>query len=497
MRRLSKIWTVSLLACALSGAWAQDTTTPPADNSQAPQQPVPAYGQDNSSQTSPITENPPLSGLDLPSLEPHGAPVSYLQPGVTVSESADSNVGNSLGGSPSFTSVTRGLASLTLKRLWSNYDLGLEYMGGAGYYTQAGEGAKSLQQMDFQQKVMWKRGQFAVRDSFSYLPEGNFGAAYGSMGSEGVGSIGSTPFGALLGGSLYGTLGLTPRIVNLSLADVSEYLTPKSSVTALGGYAFTHFYGDDPTTGTQFIGVSQVSAQGAYNRLLSAHTQVAIMYAYQGFDFNVSNSAFHTHVIQLMYGHRISGRMDLLVAAGPQFTQLAMGCTVLDALVGVPECSLNQNGAPVGSIPDNRIGVAGQFRLRYRFPKTMFELSFDRYETSGSGLFAGAQSNIGRLTVSRPLSRVWNAFADMGVASNSRLQDVSGGVDANKYIYGFVGGGLHRAFGRTLNGFMSYQFNEIAFDHSFCGTQTACNRIGNRQVITFGLDWIPRPIRID
>ena len=63
--------------------------------------------------------------------------------------------------------------------------------------------------------------------------------------------------------------------------------------------------------------------------------------------------------------------------------------------------------------------------------------------------------------------------------------------------YGFAGGGLHRAFGRDFHGFVSYQFNELAFDQSYCLANTACSRISNRQLVTFGLDWTPRPIRID
>ena len=39
--------------------------------------------------------------------------------------------------------------------------------------------------MDLDQKITWKRGQLSVRDSFSYLPEGNFGGAYGSTGLAG------------------------------------------------------------------------------------------------------------------------------------------------------------------------------------------------------------------------------------------------------------------------------------------------------------------------
>jgi hypothetical protein len=479
-----------VLVFAMNLASAQESETSSTESSQqpAPPPPLPAYGQDN--QPVPMSENPPLSGLDLPSLEPHSAPLSYLQPGATVSESADSNVANALGGG-SFASVTRGLGSVALRRLWSNYDLGIDYVGGVGYYSHQGIGAKLLQEMALNQKILWKRGQLSLRDNFSYLPEGNFGASYGSEGSQGIGALGGTAFTSFWGGSDLGTFGLVPRIMNVSIADVNQYLTPKSSVTAAGGYAFTHFYGNDPVTQQAFIGVSQISGQAGYDRVLTPHTQVALVYAYQAFDFSIVQSAFHSHVVQGMYGHRISGKMDLLLGAGPQFTSINLPCTSL----GDPHCSLNQQGVIVGSIPTDKIGVAAQARLRYRFTKTLLDATFERFETSGSGLFAGAQSNIGRLSADRPLSRVWNGFANLGVAHNSRLQP--GGISANVYTYGFIGGGVHRAFGRDFHGFMSYQFNELAFDRSYCSNLPACSRISNRQVVTIGLDWTPRPIRMD
>src|SRR5579864_9503940 len=100
MSRLSHIWMVAMVTLLVCAAWGQDSSVPqensapPQDNSA--QEPVPAYGQ--AGNPAPITENPPLSGLDQPGLEPHAAPLSYIQPGATVSESADSNVQNSLGG---------------------------------------------------------------------------------------------------------------------------------------------------------------------------------------------------------------------------------------------------------------------------------------------------------------------------------------------------------------------------------------------------------------
>jgi hypothetical protein len=449
----------------------------------------------------------------MPSLEPHAAPLSYVQLGATFSESAESNASGVPGGS-GVTSVTRGLGSVTLKRLWSNFDLALDYIGGAGYYDLPGQGFQSLQQLDFDQKITWKRGQLSLRDSFSYLPEGNFGGSYGSMGSQDVASLGNTAFGGFWGGSSLGNLGLAPRVLNVSLVDISESLSPRSAITAAAGYAFVHFYGTD-VTGTSFIGSSQISAQLGYNRSLTAHTQLALVYGYQGFDFSVLGAAFHSHIIQGLYGHRISGRLDLLVGVGPQLTFIDTQSAICSESIVAPYyCQVFGGTLIPTTIKNTKLGVAAQGRLRYKFPKVSLDLEFQRFETSGSGLFAGAQSNIVSLSARRPLSRTLGGFVDIGYSSNSLVQPLSEqqliqcgnpqtsqtacpANDATSYSYGFVGGGLQRAFGRDFHAYMSYQFNELAFDHSFCNAPSACNRISNRNVATFGLDWTPRPIRID
>jgi hypothetical protein len=506
MRKRQGIWLFTVWMCALSGACAQDNQdnsllTPEAFLETSLRQAVPAYGQENS--PSPTQGNAPLAGLDVPSLEPGAAHRNYFQTGATFNQSGNSNAGSALGGQQ-FTSITRGLGSVALHRVRGRYDLGLDYVGGVAYYSLQSVGAQVLQQLDFDEKISWKRGELSLRDSFSYLPEGDFGATYGSLGSEETASIGSSSFGAFFGGSALGTFGLVPRVVNVSLADVSEALTPKSTFTGEAGYAFTHFYGGGISTATpfistsQFVGSSEISTQTSYNRTLTQHTQVAMLYGYQGFDFSVTGLAFHSHVIEGMYGRRITGRMDLLIAAGPQFTRINVACTVIDALSGNPRCGFISSGGVSGSIPDHRLGVAGQLRLRYRFSKASLDLSYQRYETGGTGLFAGAQSDIGQLSAERRLSRVYRGFVDLGYSRNSRLQsaDTVQGVNANVYSYAFMGLGVRRPFGHNLNLFGSYQFNELLFDHSLCGGVGACNRISNQHVITFGLDWIFRPIRL-
>jgi hypothetical protein len=490
MKKRQGIWMLAMLALALVSAAraqesAQSSTSAPdnsSDKAQDTQQqippPMPPSGQDTTLPS--IAENPPISGLDQPTLEPHSAPLSYIQPGATVSESADSNVGNIVGGGGAVQSISRGLGSVQLQRLWSHFDLAAQYIGGVAYYNETGLGWKALQQLDLQQKINWKRGEFSIRDSFSYLPEGNFGAAYGSIGSQGIESLGTTAFGIFAGGANLGTLGLVPRITNVAIADVSESLTPKSTVTAAGGYAVTHFYGTEvnPIPGEPPLALlnnSEVSAQGGYDRILSPRTQVAVLYGYQGFDFSSFGEAFHSDIVLGMYGHRITGRMDFLIAAGPQITDINLG-----------------------GVSDRKLGGAGRMRLRYQFTRTSVDLSYERFETGGSGFFAGAETDYAVLSANHSLTRVWNVFTDLGYSRNSRIGPLAtAGISANQFSYGFVGVGVHRAFGHDFHGFASYQFNRLAFDDSYCAGLPECSRIGNRSVGTIGLDWTPRPIRLD
>ena len=111
--------------------------------------PPAAFGQE----TPPVVvnENPPISGLDQPSLEPNIQPRSMLLGGVEASESLDSNIGSDA--RPALHTVTRGLGGLTLQRLWNRYQLAAAYVGGVGYYNRAGNGLKQIHELQAQQTV--------------------------------------------------------------------------------------------------------------------------------------------------------------------------------------------------------------------------------------------------------------------------------------------------------------------------------------------------------
>jgi len=79
-----------LILLMIGTGWAQTGAgQPPEVPPQTPGAPAPAFGQDNPSPQT--VTNPPLSGLDEPVLEPGSDVKNYLQPGLQVSESLDTN----------------------------------------------------------------------------------------------------------------------------------------------------------------------------------------------------------------------------------------------------------------------------------------------------------------------------------------------------------------------------------------------------------------------
>src|SRR3989442_4698993 len=338
---------------------AQDNAPPPADNA-----PAPAFGQDNPPPQA--EDNPPLSSLDSPSLEPHAAASSFLLPSAHVSQSLDSNLGGTSGNSSGH-GVTRALGSLMLQRMWRHYQTALDYSGGTAVYSGFSKRFNQVHQLAGEQRILWRTGQLALRDSFSYLPEGTFG--YGSVGGAGAyesglggmgGGISGGAVGGIFGPGQFGSLGQQPRITNSAVVDIMESLTPRSSVPLAGGYGLVHFF-DNNIVG--LINSRQYSAQAGYNYQLNRKDQVALVYGFQDFHYpTVAGSSYFTHMTHVYYAHRISGRMNLLLGGGPQLTTI--------------------NSPIFGFV--RRLSVSGRATLGYRFPRASISLSYDRYNNNGS-----------------------------------------------------------------------------------------------------------------
>src|SRR5438105_7280177 len=146
-----------LLLSAMMAVGQTDAGTGQAPDDSQRNTPAPAFGQEAPAVV--VNENPPISGLDQPSLEPNIQPRSMLLGGVEASESLDSNIGSDA--RPALHTVTRGLGGLTMQRLWNRYQLAAAYVGGFGYYNRAGNGLKQIHELQAQQTVLWRTGQLS------------------------------------------------------------------------------------------------------------------------------------------------------------------------------------------------------------------------------------------------------------------------------------------------------------------------------------------------
>ncbi len=491
---------LSLLAMCIPGIWAQ---TPSDQNAGAPPA---ATGIDTTTQ---MSENPPLSGLDQPSFEPGFGTRSYLAPKVELSESLDSNdLGNF--SSSSYTQTTRALGSLELQKLWKLHPLDVDYVGGVDWYNGSGGGVYQLHSLAATQRFLWRTGQLAVRDSFSYLPEGSFGfGSFGGAGAIGSGGLGGQSLSGVSGGiftnSSYGAIGT--QVSNMTIVDATQYLSPRSSVVVTGGYAFTDFLSTPvtafcPANTSCYFNSQEAIGQAAFNHQISRHDQIAFVYAYEQLHFpGTSAGSLGVNLLQMEYGHRISGKLDMLIGGGPEWVRRSQPEQELSGLpTGLPCLTV---GGPV-TCPDVKSSFltgAAQVSLRYRTSaRTSWSLSYLRYVSSGSGFFGGAKTDTAHLSVSHSIGRHWNTLLDGGYAHNTALLGATalaaGG--ATSYNDWYFGGSAHRQLGRHFSFFGSYQYNAFSFSSSGCNAfGSNCGASYGRNILLLGLNWTPQPIRLD
>ncbi|MBZ5548236.1 MAG: hypothetical protein LAO22_09845 [Acidobacteriia bacterium] len=462
MRWALVVLSLSAWAAAQDNSREQPATTP-----------APAFGQN-----APILnpENPPISGLDAPSLELRTASRSFIAPALQLSQSADTNAGGQFGGSD-VEGITRFLGALDLQRFWSKSDFLAEYLGGGAFYSRDSS-VRQIQALGLEAITRWRTGQATLRDAFSYLPEGAFSLGFGDPGlGLATGTMGTGEGLPGFHGSSNGSVGLIPRLANSAALDIVQSVSPRSAFTFAGGFSNAHYY--DNTL--DLINSDQTTIQGGYSHLLNRRDQIAGVYGFQLFRFpQGTGGQLQNHIFNLRWGHTISGKMSLIAGAGPQYT-----------IIQFP------------SAPDTKHwSVNGHVQLRYRFARTSLVLAYEKYTASGSGFFAGSDTQRARFGVKRELGRTMNLLADLGYSHNKSLQPFSGaGVAGNRYDEGFVGAILRKHFGRQYDVFAAYHFSEIGFDNAdpVCGFfgAGACSNISQRHAGTVGVEWHPTPIRIE
>ncbi len=220
------------------------------------------------------------------------------------------------------------------------------------------------------------------------------------------------------------------------------------------------------------------SAQIGYDYLLTRHDRLSLTYGYQSFHFPRSGSGnIESHNLHLLYGHRISGRLNLVFGGGPQLI-------------------IFHN--PSISVP-NKLTASGRVQLSYQMSsRTSTQITYMHYTSAGSGFFAGARTDRVNASLNRLFGRNWTFAANVGYSDNHQLQtSLLGASSATTYKYLYAGSSVRRQLGRYFGAFVSYQYSDIRFNSSVCTVLGTCGNSSGQQVGLVGIDWHPHPFRLD
>ena len=194
-------------------------------------------------------------------------------------------------GPTNWTSYTSIAGGIDLHKVSGRSDLTLSYLGGGTFSNDGTLGNTVTQELIFSEKLTKGRFKVSFLDSMDYLPETGFG--YGGLGGLGIGGFGVAASGAL---------GLQPglnaestilsasgqQIDNSFITEVDVNLTPRSSITMLGGYSLLRFLDNS------LLDVNNYFGQLGYNHQLTRTDSIALLYRYSQYSYTELSRGFGT-----------------------------------------------------------------------------------------------------------------------------------------------------------------------------------------------------------
>jgi hypothetical protein len=483
---------IVLVTLTMPAARAQDQNTQagqqnqneqPADQSAAA--PIPAYhsplasaGNDSDAGTEELQpDTRSLSGVQNLSLGGLKTSHSYWQPRVDIFESADSNTQETAGGSSwgAWTSLTGGV---DVHHISGNTDLRLSYTGGGTFSGSEGTSNGMVQQLDFNDRITLRRWTITLLDQLSYLPEsaiGYGGYAGASVPGSTIGVPGTTggAGSAFLPGVTI-ALGQGRSVWNSFATEGDFALTPRTSLTFVGGYSLLAYPDDD------LLNTWNASARVGYNYLWTPKDTVSVFYTYSGLRYPNFDQSIDAHTFQASYGRRVTGRLAFQVAVGPG--------------IALSRFPISSNGMAVTPGANSTSANSTQFFLSldtsvtYQLRRVVLGLRYDHGVSSGSGVLAGSYANSFEGSATRQMSPTFTSTFMTGYSRNSGTT-IGAGVPTNQaYNYWYVGADLTHPLG-NLGLTFSYQLQYQNSNLQFCTSNASCGTSLIRNLISVGASW--------
>ena len=482
MRKSAYIFGMVLCVVALgvSAAQAQQQTQ---------DQPIPAYHSPLASQADNTDPNAPpaqltpdnraLTGIQDPTIGVASTNHSYWTPHVDLGVTLDTEppVGGSGSGLTTWTSLTGGV---DLRWMSGRSDMTLGYIGGGVFSNDGSSSNGIVQDLNFVDKLSFRRWALTLIEQAAYTPE----SAFGSGGFPGVSLPGGEPG---LGGLVPGQTIITSegqRFFNTSLGQVDVYLTPRSSLTFVGGYSLLHSFNEN------LLDYGDLIAQAGYNYQVTRKDTLGVSYVFAGFRYDNFDESINTNTLLFSYGRKVTGRLAFRIGAGPEFTFINTPI--------IPGTGVGTIGPPSGGSTTNVYWYLAT-SLQYQMQRTALSATYSHGVAGGSGVFAGSLADTLTGSAARQLSRVSSGTWTVGYSRNTEL--ATSGLPQIQFSnqpfdYWYTGLNYSRLWGRSLNLNLGYQLQYQNSNASFC-TGTGCGSSFVRNLITFGVGWRKQPIPIE
>lgn len=446
-----------------------------------PSAPIPAYrspfaaaadnGDDDEAPPQLAPDTQALSGAQNLSL---GTPTrSYWQPHFDFSTTADSNP-QETANSPGWGAWTSISGGVDVHRTSGSNDLTLGYASGGVFSTYRGVGDGVAQNLIFGDRIGFHRSTLSFFDNLNYLPEAQLG--FGNLAGNTLPGT-ATGLGPVFGSGQSLLTGYGQNLANAFATELDTFLTPRTSLTFVGGYSLLHYFDSD------LLNYNNVNFRGGYNYQVTRKDTIALLYTFSGFRYGNASQSINDNAVQVSYGRRTTGRLAFQVAVGPQIV--------------TSRISLTGAGSSGGATPTATNTVqffwALNTSVQWQAQRTLLGAAYSHGVGGGSGLLAGSVSDVATGSVRGQVTRTFsNGF--FGGYSRSKGVDVLNMTPSSQtYNYWFAGTSLSRPVGRTLGLTFSYQLQYQTSNSTFC-IGTTCGTNVLRHLISVGVGWHERPI---
>jgi hypothetical protein len=207
-----------------------------------------------------------------------------------------------------------------------------------------------------------------------------------------------------------------------------------------------------------------------YNYQITRSNTIGLQYRFSAFHYINDPQAIGDHIIQVVFGRKITGRLALTLSGGPEITNFRI--------------------AQTPTADTQHVAGSGGASLNYLVEKGSLTASYFHGITAGSGVFLGATTDQLTGSATRKVSRVWSGEIHAGYARN-RSAETTQGVSSTDYDSFFGGVSAARPLGR--NAMFNVSYTAFVERTELSGCTGSCSSSFTTNQISVGVSWHARP----